>query len=103
LRLGTTAFGGLGPAVALLERELVQRRRALTSEDIAEALAFSRLLPGSSLVQVVSFLGYRLAGWSGATLATIGYLLPAVTAMLVLAFSTGRSPRCAASPQGLVA
>ena len=38
LRLGGVAFGGLGPALALLDRELVVRRGWLTSTDLRDAL-----------------------------------------------------------------
>ena len=45
LKLGLTAFGGLGTSVGLLERELVEKRRELTPQDISEALAVAKLLP----------------------------------------------------------
>jgi len=85
LEIGATAFGGLGPSLAIIERELVAKHHALTAQDIAEATAATRLLPGSTLIQVVSFLGYRLGGWSGSALATLACILPSATAMLVLA------------------
>jgi chromate transport protein ChrA len=49
----------------------VDRRPILTEADVAEAVAAARLLPGSSLIQVVSFLGYRIRGWTGAVVATV--------------------------------
>jgi chromate transporter len=85
LQIGATAFGGLGPSLALIERELVVKRRVLTAEDVAAASAATRLLPGSSLIQVVSILGYRLGGWIGSALATASFVLPPAAAMLLLA------------------
>jgi len=38
LRIGATAFGGLGAALVLVERELVAKRRMLTAADVTEAL-----------------------------------------------------------------
>jgi chromate transporter len=38
LRIGATAFGGLGAALALIERELVNKRQWLTAADVTEAL-----------------------------------------------------------------
>ncbi len=38
LRIGATAFGGLGAGLALIERDLVEKRRLLTREDVTEAL-----------------------------------------------------------------
>jgi chromate transporter len=85
LKLGATAFGGLGAALAILEKELVARRGLLQADDLTDALAATRLLPGSSLAQVVSFLGFRLRGWGGSALALLAFLLPSTLAMLLLA------------------
>ena len=81
LCIGAVAFGGLGATLALLQRELVQRRRWLRAADISEALAYTKPLPGSTVLQVVTFIGWRLAGWLGAIVATIGFLLPAFVLM----------------------
>ena len=85
LQVGTTAFGGLGATVALMHRELVERRRVLTTEQVTEALAFTKPLPGSTVVQVVSYLGYRLGGWHGSALATVAFLTPPMACMVLLA------------------
>jgi chromate transporter len=85
LRIGATSFGGLGSALAIIEREFVDRRRVLTAEDITEATAATRLLPGSTVTQVTSFLGYRLGGWVGSGVATVAFVLPSVAAMFLLA------------------
>lgn len=85
IRIGVAAFGGLGVTLSLVERYLVQDRGALTAHDVTESLTYTKFLPGSTGVQVVGYLGYRLAGWPGAALATIAFLLPAFMLMLVLA------------------
>ena len=85
LRIGALAFGGLGAALALVERDLVDKRRWLTPADLTEALTYTKLLPGSTVVQVMSYLGYKLGGWPGSALATAAFVLPSALAMLVLA------------------
>jgi chromate transporter len=85
IRIGVAAFGGLGVTLSLIERYLVKDRGALTAQDVAESLTYTKFLPGSTGVQVVGYLGYRLAGWPGSVLATIAFLLPAFVLMLVLA------------------
>jgi chromate transporter len=85
LRIGAVAFGGLGATVALLNRDLVQQRGWLRSSDVSEALAYTKPLPGSTVVQMVTFLGWRLGDWPGAIIATIMFLLPALTMMTVAA------------------
>lgn len=85
LRIGTTAFGGLGTTLALVERELVTKRQWLTAADVTEALTYTKLLPGSTGPQVVSYLGYKLGGWSGSAVATTAFVFPSALIMLVLA------------------
>ena len=84
IKIGVAAFGGLGVTLSLIERYLVKDRGALTAQDVTESLTYTKFLPGSTGVQVVGYLGYRLAGWPGAALATIAFLLPAFMLMLVL-------------------
>jgi chromate transporter len=79
------AFGGLGAALALVERELVTKRQWLTTADVTEALTYTKLLPGSTVVQVVSYLGYKLGGWSGSAVATSAFVFPSAVMMLMLA------------------
>jgi len=85
IKIGVGAFGGLGVTLSLIERYLVKDRGALTAQDVTESLTYTKFLLGSTGVQVVGYLGYRLAGWAGAALATIAFLLPAFMLMLVLA------------------
>jgi chromate transporter len=83
--IGAVAFGGLGAALALVERELVTKRQWLTTADVTEALTYTKLLPGSTVVQVVAYLGYKLGGWAGSAVATAAFVCPSALMMLVLA------------------
>jgi chromate transporter len=106
LGVGATSFGGLGPSLALIERELVAKAGVLTAADVTEAAAAAKLLPGSAFIQVMSFLGFRLGGWAGSAVATVACALPSVTAMLLLAiFSEAVSvwPAFGRAAQGLTA
>src|SRR5919106_962174 len=84
VRIGFAAFGGLGVTLSLIERYLITNRRVLTAQDLTESLTYTKLLPGSTGVQVVGYLCYRLRGWRGAALGTIAFLLPAFLLMLLL-------------------
>jgi chromate transporter len=85
LRIGAFAFGGLGTTLALLRCELVDRHGWLRSSDVTEGLAYTKPLPGSTVVQVVTFLGWRIGGRPRAIVATIAFLLPALVSMTVAA------------------
>ena len=81
LRIGAFAFGGLGATLSLLNRDLVKRRGWVGSSDVSEALAYTKPLPGSTVVQVVTFLGWRIGGWPAAIVATVMFLAPALVIM----------------------
>lgn len=84
-KVGAVGFGDTGPLLALVERELVDSRGVLTRDDITECLTYTRLLPGSTVVQIVAYLAYKLGGWPASALATIAYILPSAVVMALLA------------------
>lgn len=86
LRIGAVAFGGLGATLALIERELIERQKVTSQREMTEALTYTKLLPGSTIVQVVAYLGWRLGGWPGSALATVCFLLPSALFMALFAY-----------------
>jgi chromate transporter len=106
LRIGALAFGGLGATLALIEEELVHRQKRLSRESFVEALTYTKLLPGSTVVQAVAFLSWRLGGWKGAVVWTTAFLLPSAAAMLALAYGYAQVaalPAAASATRGLLA
>jgi chromate transporter len=89
LRIGATAYGGLGTTLALIERELVTQRGLLTPAEVTEALTYTKLLPGSTGPQAIAYLGYTLGGWAGSALATAAFLFPSALLMVLLAAAYG--------------
>src|SRR5258707_2807255 len=77
LRLGTTAFGGPAAHIAIMEDELVRRRRWLSREKFLDLLGASNLIPGPSSSEVAIHIGYLCAGWRGLLIAGTCFILPA--------------------------
>lgn len=92
LRVGAFAFGGLGSTLALVQRDLVDKRGLITAHDVSDALAYTKPLPGSTGVQLVAFLGWRLHGWLGALLASVAFVAPATVLMIAAAAGTASLP-----------
>jgi len=84
LKIGALAIGDTGPVLAMVERDLIDRRGVLTREDVSEALTYTKPLPGSTVVQIVAYLAYRLGGWRGSAVATVAYVAPSFMLMLLL-------------------
>ena len=77
LRLGVTAFGGPAVHIAMMEDELVRRRKWLTREKFLDLLGASSLIPGPSSSELAIHIGYLRAGWSGLVVGGICFILPA--------------------------
>ncbi|MEK6712251.1 MAG: chromate transporter, partial [Nitrospinota bacterium] len=92
LRAGAFAFGGLGAALSLFQRGLAEGKGWVSQRDIAEALALTKPLPGSTGIQVAAFLGGRLRGWPGALAAALAFIAPAAVLMTAAAALTASLP-----------
>ncbi len=75
LKAGAFVFGTGLAIVPFLEADFVSRLGWLTREQFMDALAFGQLTPGPVVI-TVTFIGYKMAGLSGATLATLGIFFP---------------------------
>src|ERR1700723_4784639 len=87
LRLGTTAFGGPAAHIAIMEDELVRRRRWVSREKFLDMLGASNLIPGPSSSELAIHIGYLLAGWPGLLVAGISFILPAACMVGILAWA----------------
>jgi chromate transporter len=87
LLLGFVGFGGPAAHVALMRREIVQRRRWVEEKEFLEMYAACNLIPGPSSTELAIFLGYRRAGWRAMLLAGVLFILPAMLIMLGIAWA----------------
>ncbi len=83
LKLGATAYGG--PAMfAQIKKTAVHQYAWIKEEDFLRGLALCQLIPGATMVQIVTYVGYRVRGFWGALAAAIAFVLPAFIALSVL-------------------
>jgi chromate transporter len=87
LRLGTTAFGGPAGHIAMMEDELVRRRKWLSREKFLDLLGASNLIPGPSSSELAIHIGYLRGGWPGLSVAGICFIVPAVCMVAALAWA----------------
>ncbi|MFY0524937.1 chromate efflux transporter [Archangium gephyra] len=86
LRLGTTAFGGPAAHIALMEDEVVRRRKWLTREEFLDLLGAANLIPGPNSTELAIHIGHRRAGWSGLVVAGTCFILPAFLIVSAIAW-----------------
>jgi chromate transporter len=89
LRLGCVSFGGPIAHLGYFRRECVEKRRWLDDSQYADLVALCQVLPGPTSSQVAFGLGMRRAGIPGALLASLGFLLPSATLMILFAYGSG--------------
>lgn len=79
------ALQGFGGVLTIIQREMVDKRRWLSSQEFTEDWAVSQILPGGNVVNLCIILGNRYFGWRGALAALAGILLPPLVIVLLLA------------------
>jgi chromate transporter len=90
LYLGLVSFGGPAGQIAVMHREVVERRGWLGEQQFAGALNFCMLLPGPEALQLAIYLGWKLHGIRGGLVAGLGFIGPAVLLLLGLSYAYAR-------------
>src|SRR5580692_2594224 len=104
LRLGITAFGGPAAHIAIMEDELVRRRKWLSREKFLDLLGASSLIPGPSSSELAIHIGYLRAGWAGLLVGGACFVLPAAILVGIIAWAYvrfGQLPAVAALLYGV--
>lgn len=83
------AIQGSGGVMAIAQRELVERKRWLTSEKFLADWAVAHVLPGPNIVNLSVMLGDRYFGWTGAAAAVAGLFCFPLMLVLLLALGYG--------------
>lgn len=85
LHLGATAYGGLA-MVEPIRFRVVQEKGWLQQKDFLDGLALCQLVPGATVVQLATYVGFRLRRGRGGLAAAGAFILPAFLLMLGLSF-----------------
>ncbi|MEM9783339.1 MAG: chromate efflux transporter [Pseudomonadota bacterium] len=85
-RIGLMSFGGPAGQIALMQTEIVERRRWVDGNAFDRGLSFSMMLPGPEAQQLATWLGWRLHGIAGGLAAGLLFILPGAVLMLGLAW-----------------
>jgi chromate transporter len=89
LKIGSVIFGSGYVLLAFLQTEFVERLHWLSEKQLIDAVAVGQFTPGP-LSATATFIGFIVAGWPGAVVATVGIFLPG---FLLVAISGPFLPR----------
>ena len=90
LSFSILALQGFGGVLAVVQRELVEKRRWLTREQFVEEWAVAQVMPGPNVVNLSLMIGGRYFGLGGALAALAGMLAAPLVVVLMLAFFYGK-------------
>lgn len=77
LTLGLTAFGGPAAHIAMMEDEVVRRRRWMSRDEFLDYVGATNLIPGPNSTELAIHIGYLRGGWPGLIVAGVCFILPA--------------------------
>ena len=76
LKLSAFTFGGGYVIITLMKKTFIDQKHWLTENDMLDMTAIAQSAPGAIAVNASIIVGYRLAGWRGATVALLGTVIP---------------------------
>ncbi len=84
-KLGFVAFGGPAAHIAMMEEDLVKRKKWLSTEEFLDYMGATNLIPGPNSTEMTMHCGYHRAGIKGLFVAGMSFIVPAVTLTLIIA------------------
>ena len=85
-KLGCIAFGGPAAHIAMMEDEVVRKRKWMTQEHFLDLMGVTNLIPGPNSTEMTMHCGHERGGIKGMFVAGISFILPAVTITMLFAW-----------------
>ncbi|GHV25010.1 chromate transporter [Spirochaetia bacterium] len=85
IKLGVLTFGGGYAMIPVVERELIKKKAWTDMDEVMNYYTIAQVTPGIIAVNLSTFIGYKRKGSPGGALATIGFVLPGVTFITIIA------------------
>ncbi len=83
-KIGLFTIGGGLAMIPIIQDEFVNKQKWLDDQDVTNVLALSQALPGVIAINSATFVGYKIAGVLGSSLATLGVVLPSFLIIFLL-------------------
>jgi chromate transporter len=86
VKLGFINFGGPAGQIAIMHKELVEKKRWVSEQQYLRTLNFCMLLPGPEAQQVATYIGWRLHGTVGGIVAGSFFVIPSIFVLWLLSY-----------------
>lgn len=84
-KVGAITFGGGYAMLPMLQKELADKKKWTTNEELLDYFAVGQCTPGVIAVNTATFIGYNLAGVLGAFVAVLGMVSPSLIIISIIA------------------
>lgn len=84
LKIGLFAYGGGYAVIPLIQHEMVTSNSWLAMSEFLQIITVAEMTPGPIAINLATFTGYKLAGFLGSLVSTIGVTLPSFCIVLIL-------------------
>lgn len=85
-KIGLFTFGGGYAMIPFIQKEIVEKNKWITDEEILDMFAIAEATPGVIAVNTATFVGYKIAGFWGSFFATLGVVVPSFLIILLIAY-----------------
>ncbi|MBR2498990.1 MAG: chromate transporter [Clostridia bacterium] len=83
-KIGLFTFGGGYAMIAVIERELVERKKWINHEEFMDLVAIAESTPGPIAINSATYIGYKMSGFFGSVFATLGVAMPSFIIIFVI-------------------
>lgn len=83
-KIGLFTFGGGYVMLGIIEKELTEKKKWISKEDMLNLLAIAESTPGPFAINSATFIGYKRAKFLGSFLATLGVVLPSFVIIIII-------------------
>lgn len=84
-KIGGFTFGGGYAMLPMLKKEVVEKNKWATEDEIMDYYAIGQCTPGIIAVNTATFVGYNTAGIAGGIVATLGVIAPSIVIITIIA------------------
>lgn len=83
-KIGLFTFGGGYAMIAVIERELVERKKWIENDEFVDIIAIAESSPGPLAINSATYIGYKICGVIGSVFATLGVVLPSFIIIFII-------------------
>lgn len=84
LKIGICTFGGGYAMIPIIEHHCVEKRKWITQDEMMDITVIAESTPGPIAINCATFVGYRIGGFFGSVVSTLGVVLPSFILILLI-------------------